>query len=177
MLSSITLAAAPACLSNAVTDIYVNDIRLTALIDTGSSENYLSHSVVAANKWSVYPSHQKVTMASTNYSSFTLGYCIVSIRFKDQYYRDVKLFVLNNLCTDVLLGHSFLKLHHSVELPFLVQIRRFLCVIFWLWMFLLPFCFNTSHQTVNQWLQSRGATLWPMSCSSNLKSKGSLKVE
>ena len=57
-------------------------------------------------------------MASTTLSSFTLGHCVLSLRFKDRFYPSVKLSVLDNLCTDVLLGHDFLRQHRSIEIPF-----------------------------------------------------------
>ncbi|KAF7255313.1 hypothetical protein EG68_11244 [Paragonimus skrjabini miyazakii] len=78
VLSSTTVAAAPVCLSDAVVEIYVNGIRLQALVNTGSLESYISHSGVQAHKWEIHSSRQKITMASTSLSSFTLGHTIHS---------------------------------------------------------------------------------------------------
>ena len=118
VLSSVTTAAAPTGLSNAVINVHVNNIMLTALVDTGSSESYVSNYVVRRYKWSIHSSRQQVTMASTHLSSFTLGHCLVSLRFKGDVYKHVKLSILPDLCTDVLLGHDFLNRHKSVEIPF-----------------------------------------------------------
>ncbi|GAA48338.1 retrovirus-related Pol polyprotein from transposon opus [Clonorchis sinensis] len=57
-------------------------------------------------------------MASTSLSCRTTGYACVSVRYRDTSYNGLKLFVMPNLCTDVLLGHDFLGLHGKVEISF-----------------------------------------------------------
>ncbi|VDP70791.1 unnamed protein product [Echinostoma caproni] len=52
LVSSISAAAAPASLNKAVTDVTVNGLALKALVDTGSSESYVSEEIVIRNKWS-----------------------------------------------------------------------------------------------------------------------------
>ncbi|CAH8626418.1 unnamed protein product [Dicrocoelium dendriticum] len=118
VLSSVTSAAAPGSLCSAVTNIFVNDIPLQALIDTGSTESYISASVVKLNKFHIETSREHIVMASTTHSSFTQGHIICSIRHKDTCYSNVKLSVLSNLCSDVLLGHNFLKYHRKIEISF-----------------------------------------------------------
>ena len=117
-LSSVFIAAAPDCLSHAVTTIYVNGIKLSALIDTGSSESYVSQSIVDKLKLNVQNSRKRITMASTNLSSLTHGHCIVTLLYNNISYPAIKLSVLPSLCSDILLGHDFLKLHSSVQIPF-----------------------------------------------------------
>ncbi|GAA47763.1 hypothetical protein CLF_112619 [Clonorchis sinensis] len=73
-LSCVT-AAAPECLKEAVTDVKANGVPLRALVDTGSSESFISENVVRRNKWSVLPSSSEITLASTQHKSFTLGHC------------------------------------------------------------------------------------------------------
>ena len=118
ILSSLTLAASPRSLSLAVTQVLVNDIPLQALIDTGSTESFVSSSVTRRYKWPIVPSQNTITLASTSCTSITTGHCFVNVAFKNKVYHRFRLSVLNNLCSDVLLGHDFLRLHQSLEIPF-----------------------------------------------------------
>jgi hypothetical protein len=118
ILSTVTVAAAPVCLKNAVIDVIVNGISLCALVDTGSSESYISASIIRKHKWKTYSSNSLVSMANIQCTSNTLGHCIVQIRFKNSIYDNVKLSILSHLCADVLLGHDFLNLHQRLEMPF-----------------------------------------------------------
>ena len=118
LLSSLTIAAAPKCLQKATSDIIVNGINLQALIDTGSSESYVSAKVVGTYRWKIFKSKSKISMANTKHTSDTQGHCLVHILFKDSHYHNFKLSILPNLCADILLGHDFLNLHQKLEIPF-----------------------------------------------------------
>lgn len=118
VLSAVFVAAAPTSLSNAVVRISANGVRLNALVDTGSSDSYISSSIVHANNWKVTSGKTKILMASTSLSSYTEGQCFLTLGYRDALYPDFKLSVMPDLCADLLLGHDFLKLHEKVEIPF-----------------------------------------------------------
>ena len=63
-------------------------------------------------------SSERILMASSSHSSATLGHCIVSLHLSGREYKNIKLSVMANLCCDLILGHSFLCKHFSVEIPF-----------------------------------------------------------
>ena len=88
------------------------------LIDTGSSENFIHPDAVQRLGLDVFPSSEKVLMASSSLSSTTLGHTTVSLDLSGRYYHDVRLAVLTNLCSDIILGHKFLRRHSSVQIPF-----------------------------------------------------------
>ena len=69
-------------------------------------------------KISVSPAVGKVTMATTAFTTDTEGCCEVDIYVQGRSYKDVRMSVLPNLCSDVILGHEFLKLHDSIQLVF-----------------------------------------------------------
>ena len=117
-LSGITTAAAPLSLRKSVTEVIVNGIPLQALVDTGSTESYVSQSIVYEHNWIVHPSHNEIVLASTTSKSQTRGHCFVSLQHDDCSYPSIRLSVLANLCADVLLGHDFLQLHRSVTINF-----------------------------------------------------------
>ena len=51
-------------------------------------------------------------------SSDILGFCVTDLTLNDKCYNNVKLKVLPNLVTDVILGLAFMKRHHAVEFVF-----------------------------------------------------------
>ena len=55
-------------------------------------------------------------MATNNLSSHTQGHVFVNLLYKGKLYEGVKLSILPNLCSDVILGHDFLKRHEKVEI-------------------------------------------------------------
>ena len=118
LLSASTLTRIPTSLSHAIVPVQVQGIPLQALIDTGSSESYITSSVVREHSWSIRGSKQHIMMANKSLSTQTEGFCYLSILYKDSLYPNFKLSVMPNLCADVLLGHDFLKLHSKVEIPF-----------------------------------------------------------
>ena len=53
-------------------------------------------------------------MASTSMESSISGQCNVTIEVNGRKYQKVRLDILQNLCTDVILGHDFQKQHKNV---------------------------------------------------------------
>ena len=120
MLASVS-AASPHCLEKAVCTIIINGSKAQALVDTGSSESFISSELVQKHKWPLLPSEGcgEVSMAATSLTSKVLGICKARIELSDQrVYDGVTLSVIQDLCCDVILGHNFLKQHSVVEIPF-----------------------------------------------------------
>ena len=115
--SSIS-SASPGGLSKATLRGKVNSQGVDVLIDTGSSQSFVSLHVVKRHKWKVLPASGEVLMASTTHTSKVHGYCLATIQLPEHCYTDVKLTVLPDLCADVILGHDVLHQHSSVEIPF-----------------------------------------------------------
>ena len=117
-ISALFSAAVPSSLSQAVITVSVNGVSLNALVDTESSDSYIAADVVHANRWTIYPSKTTITMASTEFSSATLGHCFVQLNYLNNHYPRIKLSILSKLCSDVLLGHDFLKQHKHLQIAF-----------------------------------------------------------
>ncbi|XP_055882384.1 uncharacterized protein LOC129925800 [Biomphalaria glabrata] len=111
-------AASSFSLSRAVMKIQVNNITLDALIDTGSSESYISASAVRKYRFKTFHSSKHISMANTNLTGYTRGHVNADIKSKGSSYKDFKLHILDNLCEDVILGHDFLEQHESVHITF-----------------------------------------------------------
>ena len=116
-----TLAAVTAssrCNLKAITDVIVNGHQAKALIDSGSSLSCIDPSLVHKLKLSVQPESKEVSMASLEHQSKIGGSRLVKLGIQDQKYNDVHLFIMNKLCTDIILGQDFLEQYKSVEIAF-----------------------------------------------------------
>ena len=111
-------AAAPNSLSKAVINLTIGRHNIKALVDTGSSESYITPDLAKTLKVQKYKSCSKITMASTNHQSETKGHCFINFTYNHSEYKDIKLSILPGLCADILLGHDFLGQHTSMEISF-----------------------------------------------------------
>ncbi|XP_068238623.1 uncharacterized protein [Palaemon carinicauda] len=120
--SAATLAtvsgAVPSSLSKSLSCLKVNGLPVNALINTGSSENFVSQKIAKENNLIILPDDGHVSMADASLSSKVLGLCCVDVELQGQIYPSVKLKVLPALCSDVILGHEFLKNHSALEMDF-----------------------------------------------------------
>ena len=117
-LGALTAAVGPLGLESALISIVVNGQKLTALIDTGSSESYINQNIPTVHGWKIHPSRTLINMASTNLTKQTSGHCTVKLSYKEKTYKGVKLSLLPNLCSEVILGHDFLKVHSDLIMSF-----------------------------------------------------------
>ena len=96
----------------------LNGVAIRALIDTGSTENFISRHLATSLKLKLCPSNSTVTMASSSLSMGVEATCVASLILNNRSYIDMKFSVLSNLCTDVILGHPFLSVHRSLHVKF-----------------------------------------------------------
>ena len=55
-------------------------------------------------------------MASGDLVKETKGYVFVDLKFKDNLYKNTKLSILPNLCSELILKHDILSLHSKMEI-------------------------------------------------------------
>ncbi|XP_055869763.1 uncharacterized protein LOC129923337 [Biomphalaria glabrata] len=112
-------ASTPASgLTKSTISILVNGVPLKALVDTGSSESYISSSIAKRYKWKLETSRNRIYMASTHLSRTTHGHIFAKIKYKDEQYESVKLSLLDGLVSDVILGLDFISQHEKLMIPF-----------------------------------------------------------
>ena len=111
-------AASPGTLSKATVSVTIKGRELQALVDTGSSESFISEKCVRELNLTVLPASGKVSMAATSLSSDIHGCCRETLTVQDCVYADVRLSMLPYLCSDIILGHDFLKQHERVTVDF-----------------------------------------------------------
>ena len=105
-----TTAACPSDLKHASILVKINDtVDMTALIDSCSSNNFISEGAFKKLQIPAHPSSSKVTMAQTSMEFPIIGMCNAAIEWKGKRYNNVRLEILRNLCSDIILGYDFQK--------------------------------------------------------------------
>ena len=99
-------------------NITVNGRQAQALLDSGANANFMDHRYAETNKFTVFPANYSVGLASGAISSRVKGVCYVTLNVKNQQYENIKMSILDELVSDIILGESFMKQHSSVEFQF-----------------------------------------------------------
>ena len=103
-------------LSGSTIEITVGPKLITAqaLIDSGSSESFISDLFVKRHHLTVTPFGGQVSMAQPSLFSSVIGLYTTTIHVGDEGYMDFELRVLPSLCTDIILGLDFMRKHKRV---------------------------------------------------------------
>ena len=96
----------------------INGSVVNALVDSGSTDNFINPKQVERLSLTILPSRETVSMASSSLSAKMKGYCSATIVLHDQTYENVKLYVLPNLCVDVILGQNWQSNRESVTIKY-----------------------------------------------------------
>ena len=109
-------AASPQGLQKAFVKIEVNEHSVEALIDTGSTDSFMSQKLASKLQLSVSPVTSVVTMPDSSLQAKVVGYSIVNLKIADDYlYDNVKLSILEKPCNEVLIGLDILQQHKSFK--------------------------------------------------------------
>ena len=108
----------PQSLSQAITKVNLNGHVLNALLDSGSSESFISRNVALKLNLVVTPSSKNITMALNTLNTQTCGSCVVNLMMGKEKYQSVTLRVLKDLCCEIILGQDFQRLHKSFQIMF-----------------------------------------------------------
>ena len=111
-------AACPASLTPASLQVLVNGTKVRALLDSGSSESYINSRKCSEMKLDVYPSAHQVQMAATAMKVKSTGFCLADVKIGESSYPSTRLNVLENLCSDIILGLDFQSQHQNLIIKF-----------------------------------------------------------
>ena len=112
------VASCPESLKQASVMISVGKKTLTALVDSGSSDSYISENMTKHLNLHIHPSTQDVSMALSSLKSHVVGHCYVDITLNEHVYPSCRLGILKDLCSDIILGQDFQKEHKSVIIEY-----------------------------------------------------------
>ena len=104
----------PDCLTHASFTALIANTEVSALIDTGSSSSFINADTAERLGMKIIPCYKNIPMASSSSTENIHGYCNTDMQINGSDYNDVKLKVLKNLCSDILLGHHFQSQHRQV---------------------------------------------------------------
>jgi len=108
------LASAPSSLKPAVVDGLLDDLPVHVLVDSGASKNFVDLKIPKKLHLPVNGSPNSIGMASSYVSIPTCGIVAAKLSFHNGTYPTTTFSVIKNLCSDVIVGQEFLKLHSSV---------------------------------------------------------------
>ncbi|XP_076814961.1 uncharacterized protein LOC143461082 [Clavelina lepadiformis] len=98
--------------------ISIRDQNLCALVDSGSSDNYINAVTAKSLNLPITPTRQEVSMAQSSLRCTMLGSCTTNIVINNRKYEKVQLGVMDNLCSDVILGQAFQKRHNRLIIKY-----------------------------------------------------------
>jgi predicted aspartyl protease len=117
VLASVS-AIGPHCLQRSIVKGKANGVELNALIDTGSSLSFTNQSLVKQCGIHMGPYFGRISMANSSMLSEINGHCKVDVEMEGYTCNDVEMFIMKDLCSDVLISHDILKSHSFVEIAF-----------------------------------------------------------
>ena len=112
---SIT-AALPNILSHAVLQVVIDSVTLTGLIESCSSDSFINQQVANRLQLAKSPTTRNISMTLTTLKTDVIGCCTTDITLNDRIYSNVKLSVLKDLCSDIIVGHDFQTRHKRLTI-------------------------------------------------------------
>jgi len=108
------LASTPSSLKPAVVDSLLDDFPVHILVDSGPSENFVDFKIFQKLHVAINGLPNSIGMASSEVSIPTCGIVVATLSFHNRTYPTTTFSVIKNLCSDVIVGQEFLKLHSFV---------------------------------------------------------------
>ncbi|MFX1564349.1 MAG: reverse transcriptase domain-containing protein, partial [Promethearchaeota archaeon] len=102
--------------SSSIVGIQLNGVRQDALVDTGSSENFLSAQLASELRLPCVPIDLCVRMACSNLSQNITQSCTADVQIDERTFSSVQFLIMNTPCQSVILGIPFIKLFKSVTI-------------------------------------------------------------
>ena len=107
----------PGCLIHAHLTALIANTKVSALIDTGSSSSFINVDTVKHLEMKIIPCYENILMALSSTENVH-DYCNTDVQINGSDCNDVKLKVLKNLCSDILLRQDFQSQHKQVIFEF-----------------------------------------------------------
>ena len=76
----------------------------------------MSENIAKMLKLKIKPSTRNISMALSTMNTTILGYCEIDLKLNGHDYKNVRLSLLKDLCSDVILGHDFQKQHQHLKI-------------------------------------------------------------
>ncbi|XP_063624762.1 uncharacterized protein LOC134796503 [Cydia splendana] len=117
-VSSSIVAASPSSLRKTTIPTYINGIKAEVLLDTGSAKSFMDSKFAKSCSLTSKPSQQRISMASLSHSEPVAGEITIDLTLGKHSYDHLRLLLVENLCSDVIIGLDVLAQHSSIEFDF-----------------------------------------------------------
>ena len=93
--------------THAAVPLSIHGHTLTALIDSCSSDSFMSENITKMLKLQIKPSARDISMALSTMNTQILEYCEIDLKLNGHGYKNVRLSLLKGLCSDAILAMIF----------------------------------------------------------------------
>ena len=83
---------------------------------TRSSDSFINEDSVKQLGLEIQPSSRNISMALTTINTSITGCCTITLTLGDNVHNGIRLSILNDLFSDIILSHNFQKLHKSLTI-------------------------------------------------------------
>ena len=108
------MAGSPSSLKGSVVPCSLNGLLFDSLLDTGASDNFADKKVAESLGLKPQGGTSIVSMASGKLNAPILGQISGNLEIQGRNYFDVTLGVVPDLCSDIVLGQSFMNKHKEI---------------------------------------------------------------
>ena len=105
-------------LKKACMKISLNKKDVLALIDSGSTDNFIHPRIVKMCSLKTTNCCKTIMMATKDLEAQINGFCVTTIVVNKQTYPRIKMHIFPNLCADVILGQNWQALHKRVTFKY-----------------------------------------------------------
>ena len=113
-----TTALQSTFLNHVLAEITLNNITTQALVDTGSTNSYVSEEFVKKHNLPNKTVNYVANMANSMLQTEIMGVCYLNLTFSEYAYNNFQFFVMSNLIADSIIGDNLLQQHKSVTFQF-----------------------------------------------------------
>ena len=112
-------SSTPKSLRKAIDNVTINGAKVSALLDSGSSHSFTHPRLVGSQSLAVIVNqeNEEVSLADKSKADSD-GHCVVQLGVGERDYPDQKLYIMKNLCVDVILGLDWQARHKSLTFKF-----------------------------------------------------------
>ena len=108
--------AFPNGLSHVALPAIIDGVTLPILIDSCSTDSIINQQVANRLQLVISPAARNISMALTIPKTDVIGYSTTDITLNYRTYSNVKLSVLKDLCSNIILGHDIRKRHKRLTI-------------------------------------------------------------
>ena len=108
----------PVSLKPAKIGVTITGNEYPALVDTGSTDSFISMELAKKLKLKFYKNGRSITFASKSHNEKCKYYALLDFKIGEAAYSNHRFLILDNLCSSILLGQDFQKNHETVKFIF-----------------------------------------------------------